>query len=233
MKTIGRIVGGVEINIEDAPYQISLQKYGSHICGGSIISEGFVLTAAHCTDGAVASSMSVRIGSSKYASGGVTIKVEKIIQHELYNKRNVDYDFSLLKLASEIEFDETKQPVELPELNEPVADGTSCFVSGWGNTQNAAESRAHLRAAFVPSVNQVDCNKAYVAFGGVTDRMICAGYPEGGKDACQGDSGGPLVANGKLVGVVSWGYGCAKPGYPGVYSRVAVAREWISKNSGV
>ena len=85
----------------------------------------------------------------------------------------------------------------------------------------------------MPTVNQKECNKAYSDFGGVTDRMLCAGYQQGGKDACQGDSGGPLVADGKLVGVVSWGYGCAQAGYPGVYSRVAVVRDWVRENSGV
>lgn len=85
----------------------------------------------------------------------------------------------------------------------------------------------------MPVVNQEACGKAYEDFGGITDRMICAGHTEGGKDACQGDSGGPLVAEGKLIGIVSWGYGCARPNYPGVYSRVAVARDWIRENAGV
>lgn len=78
----------------------------------------------------------------------------------------------------------------------------------------------------------MQCNAAYAIYGGVTDRMICAGYPEGGKDSCQGDSGGPLVANGKLVGVISWGVDCAKPEMPGVYSRVAAVRDWIRSSSG-
>lgn len=85
----------------------------------------------------------------------------------------------------------------------------------------------------VPSVNQTECSKAYNNMGGITDRMICAGFKAGGKDACQGDSGGPLVADNKLVGVVSWGYGCAKPDYPGVYSRVAAARDWIRSKTNI
>lgn len=85
----------------------------------------------------------------------------------------------------------------------------------------------------MPIVNQEICAKAYKNFGTITDRMICAGYDKGGKDACQGDSGGPLVVDNVLVGVVSWGYDCAQPNYPGVYSRVASVRNWISEQSDV
>lgn len=106
-------------------------------------------------------------------------------------------------------------------------------MTGWGNTQSSTESTFWLRSANVPAVNQTKCSDAYREFGGVTDRMICAGYEKGGKDACQGDSGGPLVYENKLVGVVSWGYGCARPNYPGVYSRVASVRDWIKAQSGV
>lgn len=94
--------------------------------------------------------------------------------------------------------------------------------------------------AEVPLVNQRKCQDAYSSFSPITPRMICAGfYAEGGKDACQGDSGGPLVAYSsddkqpRLVGIVSWGYGCAKPKYPGVYSRVLAARDWIYVNTGI
>lgn len=90
-----------------------------------------------------------------------------------------------------------------------------------------------MRAAVVPIYNQEKCAKAYKNIGTITDRMICAGFDKGGKDACQGDSGGPLVTNNVLVGVVSWGYGCAVPNFPGVYSRVASVRHWITEQSGV
>ncbi|XP_055700154.1 trypsin-1-like isoform X2 [Phlebotomus papatasi] len=117
--------------------------------------------------------------------------------------------------------------------DEQVPDGTMLMVSGWGDTQNAHESRNQLRAAKVPKYNDKACNDAYKGFGGITERMMCAGVLEGGKDACQGDSGGPLTWDGVVVGVVSWGYGCAKPRYPGVYSRVSAVRDWIKESVDV
>lgn len=247
----GKIVGGLPITIQDASYQISLQTRNFHICGGSVISENFVLTAAHCTSGQSASSLTIRAGSDLYRSGGVVVRVEKILQHEKFDYSKIDFDFSLLKLAAPLNFSDLIQPIALPSQDEIVEDDSLCIVTGWGNTQNSQESRDKLRAAYVPSVNQAECDAAYRNFGGITDRMICAGYKSGGKDACQGlllerrllrrflnylftgDSGGPLVSGEKLVGVVSWGYGCAIAGYPGVYSRVAAARDWIKEKSGV
>ncbi|ETN60642.1 trypsin [Anopheles darlingi] len=228
-----RIVGGFAIDISDAPYQVSLQHRGSHNCGGSIISNGWVLTAAHCTAGASASNLAVRYGSSEHAAGGKLVPVARIINHPKYNANTITYDFALLQLEQEVVFGDNAQPVDLPEQDDPVEDTTLCKVSGWGNTQNVNESSRKLRAAYVPSVNQEECHKAYASFGGIYPDQICAGFRNGGKDACQGDSGGPLVANDQLVGVVSWGYGCAVPGYPGVYARVASARDWIRENSGV
>uniref|UniRef100_A0A182M8Z6 trypsin n=1 Tax=Anopheles culicifacies TaxID=139723 RepID=A0A182M8Z6_9DIPT len=228
-----RIVGGFEINVADTPYQVSLQYHKRHICGGSILSSKWVLTAAHCTDGSTPSSLTVRVGSSMHASGGKVARVANIVQHPKYDDSTTDFDYSLLELKDELKLSDDVKPVALPKQDEAVKDGTMTIVSGWGNTQSAAESNAVLRAANVPTVSQKKCNKAYAQFGGVTDRMLCAGYQQGGKDACQGDSGGPLVADGKLVGVVSWGYGCAQAGYPGVYSRVASVRDWVRENSGL
>ncbi|XP_064553938.1 trypsin-1 [Drosophila montana] len=228
----GRIVGGIEVTIKDYPYQISLQR-NYHMCGGSLIADGWALTAAHCVENANVQSLRVRIGATRKDSGGVLADIQRVHRHPKYDPRIIDYDFALLELAQYNATNITQAFVQLPKQNEDIPDGTPVTITGWGNTQNAEESTDVLRAVTVPKVNQTQCTLAYDNFGNITDRMLCAGLQEGGKDACQGDSGGPLAAHGKLWGVVSWGFGCAKPEYPGVYSRVAAVRDWIVSVSGV
>lgn len=237
--------------MKDHPHQVSLQT-GGHFCGGSVISKDYVLTAAHCAEGQTASRLKVRVGSSFKAKDGELVQVEEVTVHPKYNPKTVDYDFALLKLSKSLEFGENVNAVKLPKKNDRPEAGTLCTVSGWGNTQKPNESTDKLRATVVPVVAQEECQAAYNDFYGVTDRMVCAGYKNGGKDSCkdifwkrswiwinyefflgQGDSGGPLTANGTLVGVVSWGKGCALANYPGVYARVAVVRDWVKATSGV
>ena len=177
--------------------------------------------------------MRVRVGSKKYSSGGQLVKVSQIRQHPDFKVSTIDYDYSLVKLATRLTLNtKTIKKVELPKANETISTGLSSFVTGWGATKNPNESNQVLRGAVVPIVDQTICEKSYQAYGGITpitSRMICAGYTEGGKDSCQGDSGGPLIINNKLIGVVSWGRGCADANYPGVYARVAYVRNWIKK----
>jgi trypsin len=244
-----RIVGGYVIDIKDAQYQVSLRKGTGHICGGAIISETHVLTAAHCTTGSSASQLSVRIGSKFRISGGEIVTVSRIFQHPLYNSKTQDYDFSVLLLSKKIKFSPTKAKIALPTSNEVFADGSPTFITGWGTTSFGGGSPISLRAAVVNIVSQDKCNQAYG--GGITLSMICAAAK--GKDSCQGsvkkipniifflkyshycsDSGGPLKSqNNKLIGVVSFGIGCALDAYPGVYGRVTYVRDWIRSVSGV
>ncbi|XP_055683275.1 trypsin-4-like isoform X2 [Lutzomyia longipalpis] len=183
----GRIVGGYEVNIEDFPFQVSLQLSRRHICGGSIISERYILTAAHCTSGSSANKFRVRTGSSYHGKEGNYAKVKNIIEHPDYNSETVDYDFSIVELDKPLKFNEKCNAIKLPSQDEDVEDETLLVVSGWGETQNTNETNAKLRAVVVPKVNQENCNKAYSVYGGITDRMICAGFEQGGKDACQGE----------------------------------------------
>ncbi|KXJ71914.1 hypothetical protein RP20_CCG019305 [Aedes albopictus] len=203
-----------------------------HFCGGSLLSERWVLTAGHCAS-PWQGKLQVRRGSSRHACGGQVVTVKKVHRHPKYDAIAIDYDYSLLELEEAAIFTNSCSPVGLPQKDAPVKEGTCLQVSGWGNTQNPSESSDVLRAVHVPVVSQEDCNEAYAEFHGVTDRMVCAGHMEGGKDNCQGDSGGPLVEGNTLVGVVSWGKGCAMVGYPGVYARVAAVRDWVTEVSGL
>ncbi|KAL9703039.1 hypothetical protein quinque_006557 [Culex quinquefasciatus] len=175
----------------------------------------------------------VRVGSTHHESGGQLVEIQRVLQHPLYDLAPFDYDFALLELDEAVQLGEEFYAVELPGRDEPVEDGQMLQVSGWGDTQNAEECDDVLRATNVPAVNQEECRRAYSGIHEITDRMICAGFWAGGMDACQGDSGGPLVAGRTVVGVVSWGKGCAQPGYPGVYGRVAAVRDWIEESTGI
>lgn len=126
----------------------------------------------------------------------------------------------------------------MPNANERIADGTMCLASGYGDTQQFLLRSNVLRAVEVPIVNQTKCNNNYKMLGGITPRMLCAGYESGGFDSCGGDSGGPLACAGqngsvKLQGVVSWGYGCGAPHFMGIYSKVSVLRDWIQEKTGI
>lgn len=127
------IVEGYDIDITEAPYQISLQEIGVHVCGGSIISSTWILTAAHCTIGNEIEDIKVRAGSTYHASGGELISIREIILHPKYDNRTVDYDFSLLQLSWPITIGNNSQVIPLPKKNEPVFENTTCMVSGWGD----------------------------------------------------------------------------------------------------
>ncbi|GAB0093284.1 hypothetical protein DMENIID0001_083660 [Sergentomyia squamirostris] len=230
----GKIVGGYATDIETVPYIAALMYRNRFLCGSSIISENWLLTAAHCTSGGREKYFTVRVGSTKHGSGGEVFEVKEIINHPEYNRATVNNDFALIRLNKPMNFSETMQPVHLSELWEPIALNSKCTVSGWGETRDSTESNASLRSVKVYVLDQEVCRQAYSHFGDIfNENMVCAGHIGGGKDACFGDSGGPLICEGRHVGVVSWGADCAMPGFPGVYARSAVIREWIREKTEV
>ncbi|XP_049779305.1 trypsin-3-like [Schistocerca cancellata] len=140
-----------------------------------------------------------------------------------------DYDFAVLELSGSISFENNVQAVSLG--NSELAAGTAVTITGWGNLSYGGNSTEQLRAVTTHIVERSECNAAYGVR--ITRRMICAGEKEGGKGSCQGDSGGPLVVATTQHGVVSWGTGCAYPGYPGVYCNVPAVSCWITETTGV
>lgn len=182
----GRIVGGFEIDIRSVPWQVSLQSTNRrHFCGGSIISSQWILTAAHCTTSELVESDSKRVtiksGANIYREGAETA-VKRLVNHPKYNKKTLDYDFALLELKNELEFNENRTAIKLAGSTDRYVDGSLTLVTGWGSTKNRSESSQILRGVELPILSQKECSKTYRKQGGVTSRMICAGFKEEKKD---------------------------------------------------
>ncbi|XP_063055710.1 trypsin-2-like [Engraulis encrasicolus] len=217
-----KIVGGYECQPYSQPHQVSLNS-GYHFCGGSLINENWVVSAAHCYK----SRVEVRMGEHnirKTEGNEQFITSARVIRHPNYSSYNINNDIMMIKLSKPATLNQYVQPVALP--SSCASAGTMCLVSGWGNTMSSV-SGDKLQCLQIPILSERDCDNSYP--GMITDAMFCAGYLEGGKDSCQGDSGGPVVCNGELQGVVSWGYGCAEAGHPGVYAKVCLFNDWIEK----
>ncbi|XP_077335971.1 transmembrane protease serine 2 [Lithobates pipiens] len=229
---VNRIVGGTLAQNGDWPWQVSLQIGRSHVCGGSIITPDWILTAAHCVEGGYANpnQWNVYAGSTIRSSGSISL-VQRVISHPNYNKETKDNDIALMKLKTSLAFSSTIKPVCLPNAAMPWSDTQSCWISGWGYTTQGGTTSSNLMAANVPLIDSKTCNKPSVYNGAISSAMICAGYLSGGTDTCQGDSGGPLVTRTNslwwLVGDTSWGTGCANVNKPGVYANVTVFLDWI------
>lgn len=179
----GKIVGGFTLNIAQVPWQVSLQtRNGTHqFCGGSIIGDRWILTAAHCRRGYTSGALYVRAGATHKYHEGILIEVKRFIEHTKFKPQFLDFDFALVELAAPLKFSGTIKSIPLPDFGDAaIENGTRCLVSGWGETRNVNESDLVLRGAEVPIVGQKQCNRVYE--GKITARMICAGYKSGGKD---------------------------------------------------
>ncbi len=234
----GRIVGGDDADIEDYPWQVALMQGTTQFCGGSVIGEEWILTAAHCVVGPWTAEY-IRAGVTNITDSNQDIAVAEIIVHPDYVSATAGYDIALIKVAEP--FDLTDPAVgSIHIVTQADADDgltdpdVASAVSGWGSLSSGGPSPDILQVVYVPIVSNEDAmDPGLYAPGSITDDMLCAGdLEDGGIDACQGDSGGPLaVPDGsggyKVAGITSWGQGCAEPGYPGVYARVSYFEDWI------
>ncbi|KAJ2952791.1 hypothetical protein O0L34_g7150 [Tuta absoluta] len=234
-----RIVGGSVTNIQQYPFAVALllSRSGSvhsQSCGGAIINNRSVLTAAHCFmyDPQTIQWRS-RVGSSNANSGGLVYNTNQIINHPQFNRNSLDMDFAIIRIQGNFIFNNNVANGSIAGPNYPVPDNAPVWAIGWGRTCYLyCPGSEQLRHVQVWTTNLNTCRSRYQERNlQVTNNMLCSGWLDvGGRDACQGDSGGPLIHNNVIVGVTSWGHECAHERYPGVNARVSVASNWIVAN---
>lgn len=213
------IVGGNRASIADHSYAVYLTTAdGFQYCGGTLVDDNKVVTAAHCAAGKVPADVLVVAGrEDKESDAGYTSQVREIWVHPDFRDVRTGADIAVLTLTNHLPY----QTVDLPAKTdtESYQPGVLGLILGWGRTAADGQPSRFLLKAGVPIMSDADCTQAYSSYQ--AESMTCAGLPQGGVDSCQGDSGGPLIVGGKLVGITSWGESCAAAGKPGVYTRVA------------
>ncbi|XP_047247696.1 coagulation factor VII [Girardinichthys multiradiatus] len=228
-----RIVGGNLESRGGSPWQVLIHRSdGSGFCGGTLVSDRWVLSAAHCFED---SADHVTVGNydkKRLDPGEQTIKIQEIIVHPHFHTFTFDSDIALLYLAEPVIRGPTAVPACLPDSHLSgylLRDETRGVVTGWGATQYLGSSSRFLRKVTLPVVSDQACSASTEQV--ITDNMFCAGYLDTSMDACSGDSGGPFVVHYRgtwfLTGIVSWGEKCAAQGKYGVYTRLGNFLSWI------
>lgn len=215
-----QVVGGERASIKANPWAVYLvDDRGTQFCGGTIVAPAKVLTAAHCALGRSPREVQVVAGREDKLDrqAGVVAAVTGIWIHKQYTSADEGEDVAVLTLKKALPY----APLPLAEQSDRALyqPGTELRALGWGRTTENGKTSRYLMQATVPVLPDAFCVDTYPQF--VKADMFCAGFEGGKVDTCQGDSGGPIVADGKLVGVTSWGEGCARRNKPGVYVRIS------------
>ncbi|MEU6257383.1 serine protease [Streptomyces sp. NPDC047043] len=239
------VVGGFPVDVSDSPWAVALSirdRFGGtragQFCGGAVVGPKTVLTAAHCMGEDVLGAPPNRVQDLKViadrtdllSDGGREIQVRNVWVNPRYDSGSNDGDFAVLTLAEPLP---RSSVIAMATAGDALyTPGTSAMVYGWGDVTGGGDYTRSLRAARVHVLPDAQCEEAYPGSADgtyVAESMVCAGETKGGHDACQGDSGGPLVAQGKLIGLVSWGSGCGRAGSPGVYTRVSKIARMVGR----
>ncbi|CAF4090593.1 unnamed protein product, partial [Adineta steineri] len=240
--TLSRIVGGEAATPATWGWAVSLNIANTYLCGGSIISSGWVITAAHCVNGQTASSITIYAGSNSRWTGTQSRVVSKIIVHPSYNSDTYVDDVALLQLKTPLDMtDRYVSQICLPSVDSTTlsttewpAANTTVVAVGWGTLSEGGSLPTNLQQVTLQTISRQDSTCSPL----INDWhvQLCAGIFGGGKDTCQGDSGGPLMMFNSnkqwvLVGLTSNGLGCAEAAYSGIYTRVATFVSWINTNT--
>ncbi|KAL4716956.1 hypothetical protein ACJJTC_012767 [Scirpophaga incertulas] len=231
-----RIVGGSTIEIQQYPEMAAMlaawPTWFQHECGGTVLNERCVLSAAHCYRNDPPSDWRIRLGSSNANSGGTVYLVKQIINHPKFERSTFENDIAILHTTEEIVFSNVVSPGKYASADYRLGDNEIVWAAGWGRTNFIGSMSEQLRHVQIWTINQEACRSRYASIRHVSDNMLCSGWLDvGGRDQCQGDSGGPLYHNRVIVGVCSWGNQCGLANYPGVNTRVSRYISWISSNA--
>ncbi|XP_048488124.1 trypsin, alkaline A [Plutella xylostella] len=231
-----RIIGGSSTTIQQHPWLVQVDQLGVssgawvQSCAGSLVSNAWVISAAHCFEGWTYPDITyrrVRVGATTRNEGGNTIALTRVVKHPDYRKAaRFDADLTLVRLATFVDFTPTVQAGAIYGQGTETATNTEVVLSGWGQLGLGQPSAETLQETTVKIVDNAECARRYGE--GITSNMICAGIlDQGGKDSCQGDAGGALTIDNVIVGVISWGEGCASGYFPGVSTKVSAYSNWI------
>ncbi|XP_023422736.1 serine protease 56 isoform X2 [Cavia porcellus] len=232
----GRIMGGSVAPPGAWPWLVRLQLGGQPLCGGVLVAASWVLTAAHCFVGASNELLwTVVLAEGPQGEPAEEVPVNRILPHPKFDPQTFQSDLALVQLWTPVSPAGAARPVCLPQASPEPPAGTPCAIAGWGALFEDGPEAEAVREARVPLLSPDTCQRA-LGPGLRPSSMLCAGYLAGGIDSCQGDSGGPLTCSEPgprpkevLFGVTSWGDGCGEPGKPGVYTRVAVFKDWLQE----
>ncbi|KAI4481057.1 hypothetical protein M0804_009683 [Polistes exclamans] len=230
-----RIVGGNETSVFEYPWLVSMTKQGVFYCAGSLITRRHILTAAHCLEGFDIKTIKLVIADSdrtKLASTAIVRRIKSIIIHEEFHTYTFDNDIAIIEMDRPVSLDGIVRTACLPEDKAIDYTGATATVVGWGRIGENKPISDKLRKVNVPILSQEECDQAGYQKNRLTDNMFCAGYLDGQRDACFGDSGGPLHVKGsyghlEVIGIISWGRGCARPNFPGIYTRLNNYMGWL------
>nr|XP_022904922.1 venom protease-like [Onthophagus taurus] len=236
-----RIVGGHTVKENAYPWMARLSYFNRFYCGGMLINDRYVLTAAHCVKGFLWFLIKVTFGEHDRCNDNDRPETRFVLRAiaGAFSFLNFDNDIALLRLNDRVPITKKISPICLPKSKDNLYVGYKATAAGWGTLKEEGKPSCLLQEVEVPVISNEECRMTNYSTKMISDNMMCAGYPKTGqKDSCQGDSGGPLITKRQdgssmfeLIGVVSWGNGCARPGYPGVYTRVTRYLDWILENS--